>query len=234
MDNVFLAQLARENSAMADVDRLVNLFHLLSQTLYFGVPGTVVELGCHAGLTSVLFQKVIDALDPSRALHVYDSFLGLPTPTAFDDYLAEGDCRASELDVLRNCARWQVRAPMIHRGWFRDTLPSELPDAIAFAYIDADFYDSTRVALTHVYPRLSPSAIICIDDYADQRNPAAWRGLPGVRKAVDEFVSCGLERPSVLVGSGDLAFCYIRANRDPIASRHDESQQFLCDSLDHR
>lgn len=211
MDNGSILTLARDHPDMTDVDRLVNIYHLLSQTLVFGVPGAVAELGCHAGATTVLMRMIIDHFDAERPLHVFDSFCGLPAPGPKDAYLGEGDCRASEDDLRATFARWSKALPIIHKGWFAETLPHALPDTIAFAYIDADLYDSTLTALTHVYPRLAPNGILCIDDYADpERNPQAWTGLPGVKRACDEFFDGRGDRVSVLVGTGDLAFGMIR------------------------
>lgn len=80
-------ELADENANMTDVQRLTTIYWTLSQVLMFGVPGDVVELGCNAGLTSVYLQMLIDEFDPSRTLHVYDSFAGLPACGPEDRYL---------------------------------------------------------------------------------------------------------------------------------------------------
>lgn len=211
MDNGVILALARENAAMSDVDRLVNLYHLLTQILVFGVSGSVVEVGCHAGGTSVFLRMILDHFDSKRPFHVYDSFRGLPPPGESDAYLREGDCEGSLEQFRVTFSRWSAALPTIHEGWFADTLPGCLPDTIAFAYIDADFYDSTMTALVHVYPRMAPKGILCLDDYADpERNPRAWGGLPGVKRACDDFFADKADRVSVLVGNGDLAFGIIR------------------------
>ncbi len=80
MDNEAILEIAEKNAWMTDVDRLVNLYWALSQVLVFEVEGDIVELGCHAGGTSVFLQMIIDHFDPLRQLHVYDSFQGLPEP----------------------------------------------------------------------------------------------------------------------------------------------------------
>jgi O-methyltransferase len=211
MDNQVIFALADDNREMSDVDRLVNLYHLLSQVLIFGVPGVVAEFGCHAGKTSVFLRKIIDCFAADRPLHVFDSFVGLPEPGPRDAYLRGGDCAASRADLLATFARWSAKPPVVHEGWFDQTLPSALPEAIAFAYVDADFYDSTRTVLDHVYPRLSPGGVLCLDDYADaDRNPRAWQGLPGVKAACDDYFADKSDRVHVLVGSGDLAFGVVR------------------------
>lgn len=63
---------------MTSVEQRMNMFHLASGVLFYEVPGEFVELGCHAGQSAVIFQKIIEHYDKSRTLHVYDSFEGLP------------------------------------------------------------------------------------------------------------------------------------------------------------
>jgi hypothetical protein len=77
-----------------------------------------------------------------------------------------------------------------HVGWFQDTLrvvPDNL-DAIAVLRIDGDWYESTKICLETLVPRVSPGGIVVIDDYGK------W---PGCRKAVDEFMAA-LPRPLFL------------------------------------
>jgi O-methyltransferase len=220
MDNAVIARLAADNEDMSDIDRLVNIYWGLSQALVFGVPGDIAEVGCNKGLTSVFLQMVNEAYGDHRELHVYDSFQGLPPPGPRDAYLREGDCLCSAEDLKATFARWRVRPPVVHSGWFTDTLPSGLPDAICFAYLDSDFYDSIKTSLEHVWPRLSPNGLILVDDYADKdKNPSAWDGLPGVRAAVDEYFACRQERPFVLFGSGDLAMAGVRKAAGPGGTR---------------
>src|SRR4051812_2057185 len=102
----------------------------------------------------------MDHFAPERALHVYDSFKGLPPPGENDAYLKEGECRASVEDLLATLQKWDAQPPTIHQGWFADTLATELPDQICFGSLDGDFYESTLTPLEHVYPRLAPNAII--------------------------------------------------------------------------
>ncbi|MGI5169455.1 TylF/MycF/NovP-related O-methyltransferase [Spirillospora sp. CA-253888] len=212
MDNDVILALASENPGMGGVDQLVNIYWALSGVLAAGVPGAVVEVGCHEGRTSVFLRKVADHFAPGRELHVYDSFEGLPPPGPNDtDYSSPGQLRTRVEDLTRTFARWDAEPPHVHAGWFADTLPRELPDRVCFAYVDGDLYESIRTALTELYPRLSPGAIVIVDDYCDEvRSPRAFAGFPGVKKACDEFFADKPERISVLVGTGKLAFGYFR------------------------
>ena len=63
---------------MASIESRMNLFHLMNQVLVQQVPGDIVEVGCHAGESTVVLQRVIQELDPSRELHAFDSFQGVP------------------------------------------------------------------------------------------------------------------------------------------------------------
>src|SRR5690349_15079361 len=107
--NGVIHDLAEANPNMSDNERVVNLYWALTCILRSGVEGDIVELGCNAGFTSVLFGMLIEAEDPKRFLHLYDSFEGLPCPSAHDSYLKEGDCATTIEDVHRSFDRWNVR-----------------------------------------------------------------------------------------------------------------------------
>jgi len=199
--------LLEEHSLTISADRLTAITPYLRQIVEDGVPGTVVELGCHRGAMSVWIRSVLDLLgDTEREIHVYDSFQGLPAPDECDsDHVGEGDLLSSGADVLKTHDRWAKRPPIIHPGWFEDTLPDELPDLIAFGYLDGDFYSSIMTSLKHCTPRLSARGIFIIDDYADVvANPAVWNGLPGVKKACDDYFGEDSPVEPIILVNSDL------------------------------
>lgn len=55
---------------------------------------------------------------------------------------------------------------------------NDIPPEISVLRLDTDFYESTKVELEVLYPRLSNSGVLIIDDYGH------WEGS---RKAVDEY-----------------------------------------------
>ncbi|MGH8895641.1 MAG: TylF/MycF/NovP-related O-methyltransferase [Egibacteraceae bacterium] len=210
-------ELVANNPKMVSIDSLVNLYWALSHLLELGVPGDVVELGCHSGRTSVFLQMIIEHFDPRRTLHVYDSFEGLPAPSQRDGELFDaGDLRATADDLVATFGKWNLNEPVIHVGWFEDTLPDELPERIAFSFLDGDFHDSILTCLRHVWPRLSGDGVVMIDDYCDPaQNPRAWDKLPGVKAACDTFFADRPDRPIALVGCGDMSLAYVRKPRAP-------------------
>ena len=168
---------------MLNACRMMNIYHLLSQVLVFGVEGAVVEMGAHEGQSAILIQEVINYHGKNTEFHVYDSFCGLPQLHEHDagGYLLPGDLKTSMSILLNNFAQRGLQPPFTHRGWFCDTLPDELPRRICFAHIDSDLYSSVTECLEAVYSKLSNNAIVVIDDYD-------WEGLPGVKIAVEDFL----------------------------------------------
>jgi O-methyltransferase len=189
---------------MANVEARMNLFHLASQVVAFRVPGAFVEVGCNAGESSIVIQSVLSELDPARAFHVFDSFAGVPANGDSDGIFNEG-AMAVPLDAFNeNFARAGVRGrPTIHQGWFAETIPADLPDRIAFAFIDVDLFSSTAHVLPAVYERMVPDAIGMFGVYTDEavfprpHTKASYKS-PGVKRACDEFFRDKPEKVSVL------------------------------------
>lgn len=191
-----------------NVESRMNVFHLASQTCAYGVPGDLVEVGCASGESSVVIQSVLAACtDQGKRFHVYDSFEGLPEPAqadAADGVYRRGDMAAPLERFEATFRRVGIATlPVIHRGWFNDTIPAQLPDRISFAMIDCDLYESTMHVLPHVYARMSPGAIGMFGVYYDpavyaREGIAATYASPGVKRATDEFFTDKPEKVSVL------------------------------------
>lgn len=215
MDTTIIAQMMA-NSAMISIDQAMNIFHLLVSVLE--IPGDVVELGCYEGQTGALIQKILDEYGSSKDLYLYDSFCGLPDKSPEDgptDW-KKGRFAVGEDAVVENFENWQLKQPHIVKGFFQDTLPASLPDQIAFAHLDGDFYSSIIESLEHVYPRLTHGAVVVIDDYCDPGKIASLEDcynmnafssgivkikndLPGVKAACDKFLEHKLEKVEMLI-----------------------------------
>jgi O-methyltransferase len=193
------------------VEQRMNMYHLVSQAIAYNVEGDLVEVGCNEGQSSVLITKVIKSFDSSKKLHVYDSFEGLPSARTEDgNSYKKGDLATTQDVLVNNFKLHSLELPIIHNGWFDNTLPDGLPEKICFAHLDGDLYDSILVSLKYVYPRLSKGAVCLIDDYCDPSiNPDGWNYLPGVKKACDEFMA---DKPEQIcyVYSGAFTHAYFR------------------------
>lgn len=149
-------------------------------------PGDIVEFGCYQGTTSLFLQRLLMARGSSqRQLHVYDSFEGLPAKSAPDASGAGNQFQAGELAVskkqlLREFTRAGLPLPRVHKGWFSELTAADVPQTIAFAFLDGDFYQSITDSLRLVWPRMASGGVVAIDDY----NVDA---LPGVERAIRDF-----------------------------------------------
>lgn len=148
------------------------------------IDGDVVEFGCYVGTTSVPIGARLASTD--KKLFVYDSFAGLPEKTSEDQspvgtQFVAGELFASKKQLIKNFTQAHVPLPTIVKGWFSDVTPAQVPDQIAFAYLDGDYYHSILDPLKLIWDKLTPGAIILVDDYANE-------ALPGAAKAVDEWL----------------------------------------------
>lgn len=156
----------------------------LSRVTQSAVPGDVVEFGCYVGTTSVFLAK--DIQGSGRSLYLYDSFEGLP-PKATEDQspageqFKEGELLATKAQLIRNLKQANVPMPVIKKGWFSELTTADVPETVAFAYLDGDYYHSILDPLKLIWPQLAPGATIVVDDYANE-------SLPGAAKAVDDWL----------------------------------------------
>ncbi len=157
----------------------------LEKVLNVKTTGAIVELGCYIGTTSLFIRRVMNEHKDNRPFHVYDSFEGLPQKSTQDSSAAGVDFKAGELTVSKKqffeqFRRAHLEAPITHKAWFSDLTEADLPDKIAFAFLDGDFYESILTSLRLVWPRLENDGIITIDDYRRET-------LPGVERAILDY-----------------------------------------------
>jgi O-methyltransferase len=161
------------------------------------VPGDLIETGVWRGGAGILMRGVLAAHgDTSRTVWLADSFAGLPPPDAETypadagiDLSVNAELAVSVDDVTANFRRYGLLDAQVRflKGWFRDTLPEAPIDRLAVLRLDGDLYESTWVALTSLYPKLSPGGYVIVDDYG---------ALPVCRLAVDDYRrEQGIEEP---------------------------------------
>ncbi len=151
-----------------------------------GVEGVVVEFGCYTGTTSLFVQRLLQACDPDRPFHVYDSFEGLPDKSNSDqsvagDQFKTGELHATKSNFVQHFKQAHLPLPIIHKGWFDELSQADVPQPIALAFLDGDYYESIKISIKLITPKLSKGAVIIVDDYQSE-------ALPGAAKAVDEWL----------------------------------------------
>jgi O-methyltransferase len=157
----------------------------LEGVLAHGHRGATVEFGCFVGTTSLFLRRLLNIYQCEGTLHVYDSFEGLPEKSPQDQsamgvHFKAGELAATKKQLLQHFAKARLKPPIVHKAWFDQLTGDDAPDQIMFAFLDGDFYESVRVPLTLITPKLLPDAVIVVDDYANE-------ALPGARRAVDEW-----------------------------------------------
>jgi hypothetical protein len=174
---------------------LENAFNVTARIEKNKIPGVIIECGVAEGGTAAMMALTSRIVgDENRDFWFFDSYEGLPEPTA-EDYegtkageyvqpLVEGSClgtiqQVSELffDKL-NLPKDKIT---LVKGWFQDTAPTHKDKVgqIAILRLDGDWYESTKIPLENFYQNISSGGCIIIDDYAT---------CFGSRKAVDEFI----------------------------------------------
>jgi O-methyltransferase len=183
---------------MNTVEQRMNFYHLLDSVIVNNVPGDIAEMGTFMGQCALLFQKTLSLRQSDKKQHVYDTF--------DVSFKFKGDVLEKLKDQFKQA---ELPLPVIHKGNFFDTLPSELPDALCFIHIDCGFggdkFEHKKVmmhCLESIYPRMSKGAICILMDYNDPaENGVAHDIAPGVKLACDEFLANKPEKIIALYGN---------------------------------
>jgi hypothetical protein len=161
---------------MIGMGRLNHLQACVEEVLATDVPGDLIETGVWRGGASILMRAVLRARGggSSRTVWAADSFQGLPAPDE-ERYPADRGSGLHEREFLsvsleqvqRNFERYGMLDDGVRflPGWFHETLPGLESRPWSLIRLDADLYESTYVALEHLYPRLEPGGFLIADDY---------------------------------------------------------------------
>jgi O-methyltransferase len=170
---------------MVGLPRLRTLDRLVRRVDEEGIPGDVVECGTCNGGTGAILARVACRSPLGRHTWLLDSFAGLPPAGPLDGAHAQaytGRCHGATARVREVLGKVGVPdgSVTLVPGWFNETLPTFKAERIAVLHIDADWYDSVRVCLDHLYDRVSPGGFVVFDDYG------YWEGC---KLAWEEFRS---------------------------------------------
>jgi O-methyltransferase len=143
-------------------DRCWMLLHLMRHAL--ALPGDFAEFGVFRGGTALLAAEVLREAGDPRAMHLFDSFAGMPETSTGEAFSAGDFDRTSEQSVRALIAPAGVDA-QFHVGFIPDTFPAANVSTLAFAHVDVDLYQSVLDCVEFAYPRLVPGGIMIFDDY---------------------------------------------------------------------
>jgi len=154
------------------------------------IDGVYAEFGCHEVNT---FRFALNTLGrygmPNDIYHFYafDSFAGMPEPIGIDrQKIWRKGMNHTSLERFRSICKDDLHRITTVAGFFSDSLRAfrwNEKEKIALAYIDVDYYSSTKDVLTFIEGKLQHGSIIAFDDwncyYADPKR--------GQRRALAEW-----------------------------------------------
>jgi hypothetical protein len=147
--------------------------------------GDMAEVGVYKGGTAKLIAKA----EPTKTVHLFDTFSGMPDRCLSIDLHHAGefnDCSLSQVkSFLQDCAN-----VFFYPGVFPETGNEVLEKKFSLVHIDTDIYLSVKACLEFFYPRLSSSGALIIDDYESA-------ACPGVKQAVVEYMAEKSEYPII-------------------------------------
>lgn len=156
------------------------------------VAGDLAEVGVFQGGSA----KLICHVKGERALHLFDTFEGLPEPTAADVHSRFwGSEFSAQMDAVRAYLA-EYKNVTFYKGLFPMTAGPVSDRKFSFVHLDVDLYESTKASLEWFYSRLSPGAVVMCHDYDHS----------GVRKAVDEFLA---DKPEIAIHQPAGGHCLI-------------------------
>ena len=192
---------------MTSLERLYSLHKCAEYIAAAGIAGDLAECGLWRGGSCMLMALgLIRAGDTGRHIYMYDTFEGHPRPDPDKDVDLWGNRGLDEWrrqEEAGTLGEWgvaslaEVRGNLLSTGYpaerlifvqgmVETTVPGNTPANLALLRLDTDWYDSTRVALRHLYPKLAQGGVLIIDDYGHYR---------GQRQAVDEYFAEIGEKP---------------------------------------
>jgi O-methyltransferase len=144
--------------------------------------GEVAECGVYRGGTA----RILAELLPTRPLHLFDTFEGMPETDPKRDLHKRGDFADTDLDSVRDYLSGFANVDFVP-GLIPDSLQVVSERTFSFVHIDLDIYGAIKSACEFFYPRVAPGGVVLFDDYG-------FPSCPGARAAVDEFFA---DKPEV-------------------------------------
>lgn len=162
------------------------------------IPGIYIECGCALGGSAILIAEMKSQSIP---MYIFDVFGMIPPPSERDGMDAHkryadiisgnspglggnqyyGYIHNLKDTVIQNIESFGLNLESdninLVQGLFQETL--NIHNAVAFAHIDCDWYDSVQVCIDRITPKMSKNAVIVFDDYSS---------YSGCKKAVDRLL----------------------------------------------
>lgn len=200
---------------MTSLQKMKRLYESVVYINKNSIQGSYVECGVYKG-GSVMNMALTQLTFPTLThIYLYDTFEGMSPHTDFDvNYrgvsaskilkIPSKMCIASIDEVKKNLRLTDYPQEFLHfrKGDVAVTLKENAPEKISLLRLDTDWYESTKIELEVLYPRLVKGGVLILDDYG------YWKGA---RKATDDyFESIGIKPTLEPMESGISGVVYIK------------------------
>jgi O-methyltransferase len=187
------------SATMVNAARSYALWEAVRYVCGRGIAGSYVECGVWKGGQSMLAALAFSRHDRYPYLELYDTFAGMSEPTerdirskdakpALEQWAAR---QATDHNAWAYASLEEVKANMAgtgyptekiryHVGMVEHTLMESLPERISILRLDTDWYESTKIEMEMLFPRISSGGVLIVDDYG------YWQGA---KTAVDEYLA---------------------------------------------
>lgn len=171
------------------------------------IDGDFVECGVWKGGNALIAAEIFRRYGLDKKVYLFDTFMGMTEPSGDDRAIADNKpainkykteqrqthnnwCYSPIEEVRANFAKRDMlsKSTVFVQGPVEETLlvTSNVPAKISILRLDTDWYESTKIELETLYPKISLGGCLIIDDYG------FWSGS---RKATDEYLQQLHPRP---------------------------------------
>ena len=175
-------------------------YKYINKIIKNNIKGDIVECGIWKGISVVFFQKILDFYKvTNKNIYGFDTFEGFPEPTERDvtiENISMMD-RFNNLKINKNSSNWNncsfenvnknilssrinTKNLKLIKGKVENTLTDEnnLPNKISILKLDTCLYESTKMELEVLFPRIQKGGVLIIDNY---------QNFKGVQYAVEKY-----------------------------------------------
>jgi len=173
--------LVQSQRTLLGYDRLYTFWQAIQNLEH--VPGEVAEIGAYRGGSAYFVASALVAITGAEVpVHVFDTFEGHPAAALSeqDTFHKSGQFDTTSYDDVREFLS-PFTQTTIHKGDVLQTMRGLTEVRYRLVHIDTDLYLPTKACLDYFGARLSPGAVVVLDDYASGK-------CPGVKAALVEYL----------------------------------------------
>lgn len=169
------------------IEKMIAQYELFKRTV--NVKGDIVECGVYKGTSLMRFAMYRDILEFDKKIYGFDTFYKFPETTQNEDislrnkFIIEGGQPMKIRDLKKYIEFKGLKKVELIKGDVIETIPKFVKKyknlSISFINMDLDIYEPTKVALQHLWDKVSYGGIMILDNYYT---------FVGERNAVKEII----------------------------------------------